>query len=504
MGCPRHQRSARDPLCGGSAQHRTRSRDQILSVPGAAHDYAGGSAAGSRLYAHGVLALLVLAYGFNILDRTMIAIVGQAIKVDMKLSDAELGLLGGFAFAILYSTLGLPIARLAERWNRVSIIAIAMVIWSGFTAACGAASGFVQLLMMRIGVGMGEAGLSPPAFSLISDYYPPQRRASALSIYTLGGAIGTMIGGALGGWLAKTFGWRAAFFFIGAPGIVLAIVIKLLIREPARGALDLSTSIQPESAARPFDLGEELSELGQTCREMLRDRVVLHMVLGLTLSSVATYSLLQFVPAYFIRAFDLDYATVGVIFGLTNGLSAAVGVVLGGFVTDWLGQHDARWRALVPAIGLIIAAPIYWIVFTRPDWRIAAAILFAPGIFQFLSHGPTFGAVQNAFPPHRRATATALMLLFLTLVAAGGGPPLIGWIIDRFAEAHFAAMPGIHDHFSAMCVTGKAPPAAGSALAASCQDALARATRGGLFVSIAFLVWGGLHFAIAGLRRPAL
>lgn len=456
-----------------------------------------GDAAPSRLYAHGVLALLVLAYAFNILDRTMIAIVGQAIKIDMKLSDAELGLLGGFAFAVLYSVLGLPVAWLAERWHRVSIISIAMVVWSGFTAACGVAGNYAQLLLARIGVGVGEAGLSPPAFSLIADYYPPNRRASAIGIYMLGGAIGTMIGAALGGWVAKHFGWRIAFIAVGIPGVVVALLIRAVIREPVRGALDADNV--PVAAPGPIDWGEEFAELAAVTRSLLGQSDVRNMIFGLTLASVATYGMLQFSPAYFIRAFDLDLATVGVIFGVTSGASAAAGVVIGGFLTDWLGRRNAAWRGLVPAIGLAIAAPLYYFAYTEPDWRIASAILLFPGLFQYLAHGPTFGAVQNAFPAHRRATASALMLLFLTLIAAGGGPPLIGWIIDRLAAAKFALLPVATQSFATLCPAGKAAAGASAELVAACHDVLAQATREGLLVATAFLLWGGVHYALAAL-----
>ncbi len=192
----------------------------------------------SDAYKNVVLSFLVLAYTFNFIDRTIVATIGQAIKVDLKLTDTQLGLLGGLSFAILYTLLGVPIARLAERWNRVSIISAALVVWSGFTVACGFAASFPALLAMRVGVGIGEAGCSPPAHSLISDYYEPKRRASALSIYAFGIPLGAMIGAVAGGWLAKTFGWRVAFMAVGAPGVILALLVKLIVKEPPRGHSD--------------------------------------------------------------------------------------------------------------------------------------------------------------------------------------------------------------------------------------------------------------------------
>ncbi len=188
----------------------------------------------SDSYKRVVVAFLLAAYTLNFIDRTILATIGQAIKVDLKITDTQLGLLGGLAFAILYTLLGVPIARLAERWNRVSIISISIVVWSGFTAACGLAANFASLLALRVGVGIGEAGCSPPSHSLISDYFEPKRRASALSVYAFGIPLGAMIGAIAGGWLAQHLGWRAAFMIVGAPGVILAVLVKLIVREPPR------------------------------------------------------------------------------------------------------------------------------------------------------------------------------------------------------------------------------------------------------------------------------
>ena len=216
-------------------------------------------------YKSAVLTLLLLAYTFNFIDRTIVATIGQAIKVDLKITDTQLGLLGGLSFAVLYTLLGVPIARLAERWNRVSIVSLALVVWSGFTVACGFAVTFTQLLALRVGVGFGEAGCSPPSHSLISDYYEPKRRASALSVYAFGIPLGSMIGAAAGGWLAKTFGWRVAFMAVGAPGLIMALLVKLIVKEPPRGHSDPA---QKPVAATPFSLANEVSELGAVAKTL--------------------------------------------------------------------------------------------------------------------------------------------------------------------------------------------------------------------------------------------
>ena len=466
-------------------------------------------------YKRVVLAFLVAAYTLNFIDRTIIATIGQAIKVDLKLTDTELGLLGGLAFAILYTLLGVPIARLAERWNRVSIIAGAIVVWSFFTAACGLAANFVTLLAMRVGVGVGEAGCSPPSHSLISDYFEPKRRASALAVYSFGIPLGAMIGSIVGGWLARDFGWRVAFMAVGVPGLILALLIKLLVREPARGASDVGA---PPAAAPRLALASELNEIWAVTRTLFGSWPVLNMVLGVTIVSIAGYGVGQFSAPYFNRAFGLDYATVGLIFGVIGGFSSGVGTLAGGFVSDWASRRHARWYALTPAIGLAIATPIYVVAYRELDWRLAAAILLVPGIFHYTYLGPTFGVVQNVVETRRRATATAVMFLFLNIIALGGGPFFTGWIIDRFAQFDFTH-PGPHSllraslglfgsasggpSFTAQCPGGVAPAGSTVMQVMQCARAGAAATRQGILVTTGFYAWGALHYLLAsfGMAR---
>jgi predicted MFS family arabinose efflux permease len=448
-----------------------------------------------------VLVLLTLAYTLNFIDRTIIATIGQAIKVDLKLTDNQLGVLGGTAFAFLYTILGVPLARLAERWNRVSIISLAMLVWSAFTALCGTAIGFGQLLMYRVGVGFGEAGLSPSAHSLISDYFEPKKRATALSIYAFGIPLGTMFGAALGGWLAKTYGWRIAFMAVGAPGVIAAVLVKLLIREPPR-----------PSPAPPLSIGSELAELGSVGRKLFLSWPVANMILGVTLVSFAGYGSGQFVAPYFIRAFGLDYATVGLITGLIGGFSAGVGTLVGGIATDWAGKHSARWYALVPAIGTAISAPIYIAAYLAPTWQTAAATLLLPGVFAYTYLGPTFGVVQNVVGNRQRATATALMFFILNLVGLGLGPPFIGWLIDHLAQVSFthpgpqSIVSALHRafgepvagaRFAVACPGGAAPKGSAPAALGACKAALITATRQGVIIGYCFNLWGAFHYLLA-------
>lgn len=459
-------------------------------------------------YKRVVLAFLVAAYTFNFIDRTIVSILGQAIKVDLKITDAQLGMLGGIAFAILYTLLGVPIARLAERFNRVSIISLAIVAWSVFTAACGLAANFVILLAMRVGVGIGEAGCSPPIHSLISDYFEPKRRASALAIYSFGIPLGAMIGSVAGGFLAKNFGWRMAFIVVGLPGLILAALIKLVVREPQRGASDPAAAAQ----VAPPPGGGELKEIGAVIGTLFGNWPAANMMIAVTLASFAGYGVGQFSAPYFIRTFGLDYATVGLIFGLTGGLSAGIGTLAGGFIADFAAQRHARWYALIPAFGLAIATPLYVVVYKVGDWKLAAAILLIPGAFAYTFLGPTFGVVQNLVEARRRATATAVMLLFLNIIALGGGPLFTGWMIDRFAGFAFIH-PGVHPFLTALggalgdgagatkfiaaCPGGMAPTGAPMALAQQCHDAQAIATREGILITFAFGAWAALHYLLA-------
>src|ERR1700677_2378194 len=256
----------------------------------------------SATYQRVVVLLLMAAYTFNSMDRSIISILGPSIKADLKLTDTQLGLLGGTAFAMLYALGGLPIARLAERVSRVNIMAVALIAWSSLTALCAAAGSFGQLLLIRVGVGVAEAGCSPPAHSLISDYVEPSRRASALSVYSCGISLGYILAAAVGGYLAQHAGWRVACAAVGLPGIVTALLIKAVVREPPRGGSD---PVSTQAALAPFSMRHELAELKAVGAALLLDAPVLHMVLGVTVGAFAAYGFYYFIPAYFRREFEL-------------------------------------------------------------------------------------------------------------------------------------------------------------------------------------------------------
>ncbi|HET9391439.1 MAG TPA: MFS transporter [Steroidobacteraceae bacterium] len=408
-----------------------------------------------------VTLLLMAVYAFNSMDRSIITIIGQPMKLDLRLSDTQLGVLSGTAFAALYAVGGIPMARLAERLNRVNLMAIALTVWSGLTALCGLATSFGQLLLTRVGVGFAESGCAPPAHSLISDYFPPDRRASALSVYSCGISLGYVLAAVAGGFVAQHLGWRAACAVVGLPGLALAVLLKVLVREPAReGKIQTAPSLRAE-----------LNELGQVGRSLLLDAPVLHMVLGVTIGGFAAYGFYAFLPPYFSRAFSLDYTTIGFIAAVTGGVAVGAGILAGGFIADRLASRSAHWYALVPALGTLSALPLYLLAMLQTSWPGAAWLLGCAGFFQYASLGPTFGVVQNAVDPSRRATATAVLYICLSVLALGGGPPFTGWVIDRFVAAG-AALP--------------------------------LATRRGLLVCLLFFAWASIHYflAIRGIAQP--
>jgi len=448
----------------------------------------------SENYKTGVLLMLVLAYTCNFIDRTIIYTIGQAIKEDLKLTDTELGLLGGLAFAIFYTLLGIPIARLADRSQRVNIIAGAIALWSAFTAACGLAANFVQLLLLRMGVGVGEAGLSPPAHSLISDYYAPERRGFALSLYGLGIPFGTMLGAIMGGWIADHFSWRAAFLVVGLPGLIIALVIKAFIKEPPRG---YSEGL---AARRASGRNVPTPPLGAVIRRLLGNWGVFHLIAGCTLVSLAAYGTATYAQAYYIRQFHVSYTQVGLVFGLVVGSSTAIGTLLGGWLADRKGRSNARWYPLIPAIGVTISLPFHVLAFTAESWRQAIWLLFLPGVFYFMYVGPSWALVQNVVPGPMRATAAALLLFIVNIIGMGVGPPISGWMIDTFSAHIFSGHGG--GALAQMCPGGFGFEGSSEEIDTLCRSSVARGTRWGILATLGFFLWGALHYYASALTLP--
>ena len=432
-----------------------------------------------------MLGLLVAIYACGFIDRIIVATIGQAIKVDLKLSDFEFGLLGGMAFALFYALFGIPVARLAERSSRVTIISVCVALWSVMTALCGTAHGYVQLLIYRMGVGVGEGGCTPAAHSLLSDYYPPQKRGAALAVYSLGVPLGSMLGAVAGGWVAQHFNWRIAFFVVGLPGLVLALLARLTVREPPRG---LSEPV-------PVANADKTPSLGATLKCLLASPALRQIAIGCMLTNLAANGVNQFAPSYLVRSFGLGLAVVGLLYGLVVGGSGTIGMLAGGFGADLGVRRDARWSAWIPAIGSILAAPCFLFAFTRPDVPTTAVLIFVGSVCYSLYFAPTFAVVHNLVEPRMRATAAAVMLLLMNVLGQGLGPTAIGWFSDHFAAAVFTG-----GDYALVCPSGVAPHGAPAAVAGACMMASAEGLRRAILISGVFFVWGAVHYLIAAVH----
>lgn len=378
----------------------------------------------SGIYRYYVLAILTIVYMFNFVDRQLLVILQEPIKADLHLSDSQLGLLTGFAFALFYVICGLPIARWADKGVRRDIISLALTVWSVMTAASGLAGNYVHLLLARIGVGVGEAGGSPPAHSMISDIFSKKKRASALSIYSIGIYIGILVGFALGGWIADTFDWRLAFFVVGLPGILLALVVRFTIREPERGWSEGSEGTA--TAAPP---------LSQVARHLWRRPSFRFIALGASLQAFIIYGVGNWFPSYFLRNFDISLTTIGAWMALTSGLGGGTGSFFGGWISDKLGDHDLRWYLWAPALLVLLVVPVLIVALTT-DHLYLALVLTGP--FNFLTAaylGAVIAVSHNLVSLRMRALTSAILFFVLNLIGLGLGPLVIGMLSDAFSAA---------------------------------------------------------------------
>ena len=375
-------------------------------------------ATGDR-YRKYVLTLLMVVYVFNFIDRQILVILQESIKADMGLSDSQLALLSGFSFALFYVACGIPIARWADRANRVNIIAASLTIWSLMTALCGMASSFTQLLLARIGVGIGEAGASPPSHSIISDYYPFESRGRALSIYSMGIYIGILIGFLAGGWIDEFFGWRMAFLVVGLPGVLLAVVVRMTLREPLRGMSDATPASEPEQVP-----------MFSAVRQLWALRSFRYASLGAAFNAFVGYGGLNFMPSFVIRLHQMPVGQVGTYLALVVGFGGAIGAYAGGYLSDRLGARDNRWYYWVPAIGTLFAAVLMPIVVLTDSLNLLWAVFFVNNVCLALFLAPTIAMAHNLVGPRRRALASAVIYFVLNIIGLGMGPLTVGIISD--------------------------------------------------------------------------
>jgi len=375
----------------------------------------------------GVIALLFLVYAFNFIDRQILGILAAPIKAELQLNDTQLGWLGGPAFAIFYTALGVPIAWLADRSNRVWIITIALGVWSAFTAVCGMISTFPQLFGARLGVGVGEAGGVAPAYSLISDYFQPKERARALAFYSFGVPIGSAAGILIGGMLASAIDWRTAFIAVGLAGLAMAPIFRFVVREPQRGRYD----VQPAIGAAKVTTLEAMRALAAKPSFWL-------LSLGAASSSIMGYGAFFWMPSFLARSYGLSLEQVSLYYGAILLIGGVAGVWLGGTLADRMGQTKRSRYALIPAAAFIITFPCYVLGLLSPSPLVAFFLFLPPTAFALVWLGPVITAIQHLAPARMRTTASASFLFINNLLGIGLGSLLIGALSDMLT-ARFGA-----------------------------------------------------------------
>jgi predicted MFS family arabinose efflux permease len=406
----------------------------------------------SPAYLRYALGLLCAVYVVNFVDRQVLSILLQSIKQDLGLSDLQLGLLSGTAFGLFYATLGIPIARLADRFSRKGVIAVCLALWSVMTALCGNATGFATLLLYRIGVGVGEAGGSPPAHSMISDYFPPERRASALGVFSLGIPFGILVGFLAGGWLDEALGWRLAFVVVGLPGVVLAVVVALTLREPVRGHSEGLVATNREAPNARFVI-----------QHMWRLRSFRHVALGSALYAFVGYSSTTWLPPFLARSHGMTPGDIGTALALIIGIGGGAGVYLGGVLADRFSLKGPAGILRVPIWAMLLAFPPGFIVFLADSTALVLAAFVVPAFLGLMYQAPAFAVTQSLATPMMRATASAVLLFVINIIGLAMGPAVTGALSDALQ------------------------PAFG-------EDSLRYAL---LIVSVG-LLWSALHFKLAG------
>jgi MFS family permease len=386
------------------------------------------AAPASKGYRYLVVIVLAVVYTFNFMDRQIMSILQEPIRKELGLSDTQLGMLTGLAFALFYTTFGVLLAWAADRYRRIWIMAASCAVWSLFTAFCGMATNFVQLALARVVVGVGEAGGSPPSYSLISDYFPPKERGVGLAIYSLGVPIGSMLGAALGGAVAAQYGWRMAFIAVGLPGLLLALVMLVLVREPKRGGLDpLLAGAVAHDPAPPMLVA---------IAGFFANRTLVLTAISSALSAFVGYAMLNWNPSLLIRVKGMSLGEVSAYYSLVLGVTGIIGTFGAGWLVDRLSLKDRRWYAWVPAIAFTLTLPALVGLLWAPTWPIALLFLAVPALLNNMYLAPALTVVQNAVAPARRTMSGAILLFVLNLVGLGGGPLYVGYISDH-AKAQY-------------------------------------------------------------------
>ena len=440
----------------------------------------------SRSYRTWMLIVLAAVTASSSADRLILGTLNQALKRDLHMSDLQFGLLNGILFTVLYTLGGLPLGRLADRWRRLPVLAIAISIWSGMTMLSSMVGNFAQLALMRVGVSIGESGCSPTCYSLLSDHYPPRWRAGAVAIMGLGVPVGSMTGAFIGAWSLGHADWRTAFIIAGAPGLLIALLLILTLREPPRGSFD------PPSSSR-----DTAPPMSAVLKRIAQKPTYLHLMACATLAIFCNTGINGFMPAFFVRVQGLSQAQAGTYFAFLIGIAATIGTTGLGLLISKAGRKDARWYGWGPAIVMAGGVPLFLIGYMTRDFTICYALLFCATTIGFCFLGPVVGATQNMVDSRMRASAAAILILSMQLIGGGIGPVFTGFVSDWFAHQHFIG------DYTVACPAGLPPVGAAPALAAACREASAVGLRNALMVVSLFYFWGAFHAFMAArtIRR---
>jgi predicted MFS family arabinose efflux permease len=378
-------------------------------------------------YRYYVLIMVTLVSLINIADRLIMSILMEDIKADFSLSDTQVGLLVGLAFALFYALMSFPIARWADIGNRKNILSLAVILWSGMTALCGAAVGFYSLFLARLGVGVGEAGGSPPTYSLIADYFKPSERARAMGVYMVGAALGTGGGLIIGGILGEMFGWRTTFLVLGIPGVLLGILFFLTIKEPQRGRLD---------AGEESD--KQAQDIKNTLKSLAANSVYIRISMSFAMLTMIGYAMAFWLAPIMLRNFEIPMSKVGLYLGLTYIAAGVPGPLIGGYLTDYMAKYDARWRAWIPAIAVIIVTLALWFCVTATTFEVFLAYFVVAYFVFMIPQGATISVLQSSLGAGERAVGSSFAFMINSIMGAAIGPLLVGILSDSLAAEYGA------------------------------------------------------------------
>ncbi|MGH6617703.1 spinster family MFS transporter [Sphingomonas sp.] len=382
-----------------------------------------------RGYTWFVLGMLCFVYVLNFLDRQLLSILAKPIQDDLGVTDGQLGRLGGLYFALFYCTISIPVAWLADRSNRVKVVSIACALWSAATIACGLSTTYPQLVMARMAVGVGEAGGVPPSYSIISDYFPAERRGMALSLFNLGPPLGQALGVAFGAKIAAAYDWRLAFILLGGVGVVTAAVFALSVREPKRGAKDVVAPVADTVAATAQSFGSII--------RMFFARPVLRLTaLASGATQFVTYAMLNFTTLFLMREKGMTLDQIAIWYALLLGIAVSAGIWSSGWLIDRFGPRSRQAYAIVPAVALMLAVPFFIGFVHAPSWPVAMLFLIGPTFFNFFYLSPAVAVVQNSVTAAQRTVSSALLLFVMNMIGLGLGPTFLGAMSDWFRASH--------------------------------------------------------------------